>query len=149
MTEERQPLKLRARDSEDITVIASCLQDALIPMEDVAFVPGEKRFVFVANRFCWEHPDTDAAQDLFHRVNSGVTFEGVSGVKSRGVDLSAAHAILELLTMELDEGAVMLVFAGGGEIRLTIGEVDCHMQDIGEPWPTRSRPEHPEPEPNG
>jgi hypothetical protein len=48
------PLKLRARDLEDMAVIASVLQDALVPLRDVAFLKREKRFVMVVNRFRWE-----------------------------------------------------------------------------------------------
>ena len=32
-------LKLRARDEEDLGVIAALLQDALVPMADVTFLP--------------------------------------------------------------------------------------------------------------
>ena len=46
-----EPLKLRARDLEDMAVIASVLQDALVPLRDVAFLKREKRFVMVVNRF--------------------------------------------------------------------------------------------------
>jgi hypothetical protein len=38
----------------------------------------------------------------------------------------------------------MLLFAGGGIIKLEIGELRCFLQDFGQSWPTRRRPRHPE-----
>jgi hypothetical protein len=48
------PLKLRAFDAEDLQALAACLQDALVTLADMAWIPAERRFVMVANRFCWE-----------------------------------------------------------------------------------------------
>ncbi len=49
-----EPLKLRAVDANDLAVIGACLQDALVPVQDMCFLADEHRFVMVANRFCWE-----------------------------------------------------------------------------------------------
>ena len=50
------PLKLRAEDEEDLAVVSTILQDALVPVAEMAYLPEEKRFVLVANRFKWEAP---------------------------------------------------------------------------------------------
>ena len=53
-------LKLRARDPEDLRVLSACLQDALVPLADIAFLKPEDRFVLVVNRFMWEStPDAE------------------------------------------------------------------------------------------
>ena len=90
-----RPLKLRARDRGDLEVISALLQDALVPLVDVSYLPREKRFVLVANRFRWPEAErgTDApvpvppppGQDAsfadteesppFGRVNCGICFE--------------------------------------------------------------------------
>ena len=41
-------VKLRAHDPLDMEVIATWLQDALVPLADVAYLPRDKRFVMVA-----------------------------------------------------------------------------------------------------
>jgi hypothetical protein len=46
-------LKLRAEDADDLAVLSACLQDALVPVRDLAYVADQKIFVFVANRFRW------------------------------------------------------------------------------------------------
>lgn len=159
-----RPLKLRARDAEDLQAVAACLQDALVPLSDMAFLQREKRFVMVANRFRWERrpeaapaapprePDGDARFEdagpespapAYERVNCGVAFDRVARVRSRGVDLARRDQILNLLTLRAEPGAVTLVFSDGAEIRLEVGQIRCHMEDLGEPWPTGWRPSHP------
>ena len=46
--------KLRAEDADDLAVISACLQDALVAVRDLAFVPPDHTFLMVANRFRWE-----------------------------------------------------------------------------------------------
>ncbi len=169
------PLKLRARDAEDLRALAACLQDALVPLADVAYLKAEKRFVMVANRFMWEHgaraapvPEpveasaeagTDARFEeaeggpVNYRVNCAVTFDRVRNVGFRGLDSRDKGQILNLLTIEFEPGegapgAVRLVFAGGGAIRLEVRDLRCHLEDVGEPWPTHWRPNHAETEPD-
>ena len=43
-------LKLIALDAEDLAVISAHLQDAVMKVGDLAFLPREKRFAAVANR---------------------------------------------------------------------------------------------------
>ncbi len=175
------PLKLRAHDIEDLRALATCLQDALVPVADLAYLKAEKRFVMVASRFKWEggaqtapdsapepapavapevagaERDSDARFEeadggpLYQRVNCTVCFDWVRNIRFRGVDLRRKDQLLNLLTLEADPGAVTLLFSGGGEIRLEVSDIRCHLEDLGEPWPTRWRPDHaeagPPPEP--
>jgi hypothetical protein len=148
-------LKLRCADAEDIVVLSSLLQDALVPLAEVAWLPEERRFVFVASRFIWEEcldvtlPPEEARIDLYSRCNFGVTFETVAAVRSRGIDLADRNRILELLVVRTHEAgsgkiAIEMVFAGGAAIQLEADEIRAHGQDFGEPWPTRWRPRHPD-----
>jgi len=147
-------LKLRCEDKEDIVVLSSLLQDALVPLAELAWLPDENRFVFVATRFIWEKcldvtlPPEQAQVDSYSRCNFGVTFETVKAVKSRGIDLGQKERILELLAVRAEgaspNAAVELVFAGGAGIRLEAERILAHGHDMGEPWPTRWRPRHPD-----
>jgi hypothetical protein len=136
-------LSLRAVDADDLAVVASMLQDAVVAVSDMRYIAAEKMFVLVASRFCWETCDSRAGVP-YERVHCGVSFEGVTHVRLRGIDLSDRGQFLDLLTIAFDAaGAVRLVFAGGGEIRLEIEAFQCHMRDLGEPWPTAAMPSHP------
>ena len=44
-------LKLRAADGEDLAVISAILQDSLVTIGEMTYLPDENRFVLVANRF--------------------------------------------------------------------------------------------------
>ncbi|WP_119679090.1 DUF2948 family protein [Indioceanicola profundi] len=141
-------LKLRARDAEDLKVVSAMLQDSIIPICDLAWLAGERSFVMIANRFKWEGkraeadgptPDVDLP---YERTNCAVRFDRVDRVSVRGLDLKDRAQMLNLLAVEAAENAVLLYFAGGASIRLTVGSLDCRLEDVGEPWPTELRPCH-------
>ena len=56
-----RPLKLRARDLDDMAVIAAMLQDAVVRPAEMTYLAREKRFVMVLSRFRWEDPELKAA----------------------------------------------------------------------------------------
>ena len=137
-----ETLKLIARDEEDLAVLSAVLQDALIPISEMAYLPEERRFVLVANRFRWESPDGRPRVN-FERRLTGLSIGGVTGVRRRGFSLAEPDRILALLAIRRVGGALQLDFAGGAAIRLETGEILCHLDDLGEPWPTRWQPRHP------
>lgn len=162
-----KPLKLRVRDGDDLTVLSSLLQDALLPVQDMTFLKSERRFVMVLNRFCWERApepfDSDEEEDegeddaafqdvgdsVYERVNCGLTFDNVSLARFRGFDMEERGQILELLTIQMDGKNLLLRFAEGAEIELVTKRVSGHLEDLGEPWPTTRRPYHPDDEDAG
>jgi Protein of unknown function (DUF2948) len=136
------PLKLRAEDGEDLAVVSAVLQDALVAVGEMAWLPEEKRFVLVANRFLWEPPGTGPRQD-FQRRLSGLRVDEVISVQRRGFTPRNTEQLLVLLAIRCEPGRLFLDFAGGSSIRLEVGRVLCHLDDLGEPWPTQWRPRHP------
>ena len=138
MNETRhKPLRLRAEDLGDLTVIAAAVQDALVPAGDIAWLRDEGSFVMALNRFRWE------AEDKQHeRVHAGLRFDHVRLVQYRGIDHRDRGSFLELLTIACDEGRVVLHFAGGAAIRLEVEKLVCALGDLDEPWPTAWKPEH-------
>ena len=146
-------LKLRAADAEDLAVISAILQDALVTVGEMAYLPEEHRFVLVANRFRWErrHGERRANRANAERTLSGLCIDGVMGVRRRGFHPREQDRILSLLAIRAEASAsapdkaaaLRLEFAGGGSIRLEVGRLLCHLDDLGEPWPTRFRPKHP------
>jgi hypothetical protein len=131
-------LKLRAEDEEDLAVISAMLQDSLIPVEDMYFLADEKRFVMVVNRFRWE-----SEQGARERTLTGLCFSDVAAAKVSGFSRAEGERILEVLALRAGDGMVQFDFAGGERLRLEVGRLLCHVEDIGEPWPTQWRPSHP------
>ena len=136
------PLKLRAEDEEDLAVISAILQDALVAVGEMVWLPEEKRFVFVANRFRWEPPTSGSRKD-FERRMSGLRVDGVTAVQRRGFSPRDGERLLVLLAIRAEPGALYLDFAGGSSIRLDVERILCHLDDLGDPWPTRWKPKHP------
>jgi hypothetical protein len=153
------PLKLRAVDEDDLAVLGTCLQDALVPVHDMCFIGAERRFVMVANRFRWEGlkpaarrgegPEAKTADEpegAYERVHCGITIEHVARVQTRGFTPGSetdAGRLLEVLTILPEEGALTLVFAGGAAVRLEVERIEVFVEDVDEPWPTLWRPHHP------
>lgn len=141
-------LKLIALDAEDLSVVAAHLQDAVLRMEDMAYRKAERRFALVVNRFDWSHasgaPDAD---ERFVRRRAGVRFEQVTAVQVQGLDLSKKDQVLSLLTLTFEaseepQGTILLTFAGGGAVRLTVDCVEAALSDLGAAWATPRKPEH-------
>ncbi len=137
-------LKLSAQDAEDIQVIAAVLQDAIVPLCDTLYRPADKCFVMIAHRFRWDDvpcPDKEEPP-CFERVHCALEVDGVEGVQQHGFDHAAGCGMLDLLTIMLENGSLKLVFAGGAEIRLKLGNWRLRIKDFGEPWPTTHQPVH-------
>ena len=150
-------LKIIARDAEDLAVVSACLQDALIPLNEMRYLPQERRFIMVANRFRWERaaqgseelaPGTDAPFDsdedfgAQQRTNAGVCIDRVLAVRSRNIDRSRPDDFLSLLSVQLDDNKLTFLFAGGGVIQVEIEALALYLSDLGKAWPTQWQPDH-------
>lgn len=145
MADSDKPLKLRAVDVEDLTVLAACLQDAILPLSDIAYLAEERRFALVANRFRWER---SGQRKSFERINCGVTFHNVRAAKLKRIDRRDRGLLLDLLTLsaeEIDDGyAVSLICADDRVIRLELDRIEVMAEDYGLAWPTTAKPAHAE-----
>ena len=77
--------RLSARTVEDLAVVAALLQDAIVPLGDMAFLAEERSFVLALNRFRWEADDGAPARE---RTHSGLRFDCVRRVRYRGIGSS-------------------------------------------------------------
>ena len=135
-----QRLSLIARDAEDLEVVSTLLQDAAVPVSEMAFIEAERRFVLVASRFCRE---SEAEPGVFERVNCALRFERVGAVRRRGLDPARLAGVLSLLAIRAEAEYIDLIFSGGGRIRLTADGIACRIDDLDLRWPTRLKPDHP------
>ena len=136
-------LKLVALDQEDLAIISAHLQDAIVRIGDLAYLPQERRFALVARRFDWEAAPKEAPR----RRLAGLHFERVTGVRTRGLDRSRPDAVLSLLAIafepgEAPSGTATLIFAEGGAIQVEVECIEMQMKDLGPVWQAESRPTH-------
>jgi len=140
-------LRLKAVDSDDLSVIAACLQDALVPLSEMAYLAGEKRFVAAFTRFrreCLADPEGCAG---LTQCQSALAFDHVEAAQHCGLDSRFGAVRLELLTLfaepvDGDLAEIILLFAGDAAIRLRVREIAATLEDFGDPWPAPVPPAH-------
>jgi Protein of unknown function (DUF2948) len=133
-------LRLVAFDPEDLAVISAHLQDSLLRVGDIVYLPRERRFAIQTRRYDWESATPQRRLTCMH-------FEHVKAVRVRGIDQTSKDAVLNLLAIAFDEkdapsGTATLIFAEGGAIQVDLECVEMQMKDIGPVWAAESRPEH-------
>ena len=133
-------------------------QNSILRVGDMVYLPKEKRFVAMANRFDWARANAAPARtrtnssDSLERRRAGLRFERVNSAKVHGLDFKDKRAALALLAVtfepaspnETPEGDVTLTFSGGAAIRLSVECIEAELKDFGAAWTAKRSPKHPE-----
>lgn len=140
------PLRLRALDAEDLTVLSALVQDAVTQVGEMGWLKQHRRFAALVNRFRWEGPTRTP-----ERVRSMLVIEGVTAVRSQGVDPRDKDTVLSILSLawepgEDGTGRVVLTLAGDGVVAVEVEALEILLQDVTKPYlaPSRRAPSHPE-----
>lgn len=147
-----QLLKLAALDNEDLQILSAHLQDAVMRVSDIAYVPAQKRFAIVLNRFDWEGAGkvgNGSGKKGFERRRAALRFDRVLASQVQGIRQQKRDTVLNLLAIQFEEadppeGHITLQFAGGGAIRLHVECIEAELKDLGPVWRASSKPEHSE-----
>ncbi|MCC5989599.1 MAG: DUF2948 family protein [Pararhodobacter sp.] len=163
---DERPLRLLARDGEDLSVISALVQDAVLTGADLKYLPGARRFSLLINRFRWENNASAQSPGRPHeRVRSLIVIHDVLHVRQQGLDERSADTVLSLLAIEFTPseassavpaepaagtdapavpGRVTLVFAGDGAVALDVECLEVNLGDVTRPYlaPSRLAPEH-------
>ena len=139
-------LKFIALDGEDLEVVSTHLQDAVVKASEVLWRPEEHRLVIALNRFDWEAA-VQPGQGEFRRRRAALRFERVNSCKCRELSPHQKDAVLNLLSVEFTPtdapaGVVTLTFSGGGALRLEVECLEAELADLGPTWTTASCPAH-------
>jgi hypothetical protein len=137
-----EPLKLRAVDAQDLAVVSAFLQDSIANVSEMAYLPEQRLFALAVCRFRWERAVTPSPEKIFERVSCAVTIRDADTPKYRGFTLKDRNRTMPLLAITYDGDEVMLTFAGDAAIRLSVRNLDLRAEDLGECWPTKTKPEH-------
>ena len=137
-------LKLMALDGDDLQVISSCCQDAVLKVGDLEYLSTLNQFTLSLNRFAWEQ---DGKSKTPERRKSVLHFARVNHVRVSGIDRTDKEMVLSLLAVlfepgEEPGGEVELVFAGDGAIRLTVECIEAQLSDLPAAWEAQGRPSH-------
>ena len=140
-----EPVKFVALDRDDLEVVSTHLQDALVKVADITWRPQEKRLVLALSRFDWLSAEGTSPE--LRRCRAALRFERVTACKCRSVNPHGKDDVLNLLAVEFCEtdppaGYVTLMFSGGGELRLDVECLEAELADVGPSWPATARPIH-------
>ena len=129
-------MKLNAIDTEELKIIATVLQDGLIEVSDVKYLPSIRTFIVMITRFMWEEKIVNKTNN---RTKAVLVFEDVLAVHSRNIDQMNKTKVLELLTFNFYYNKsknieIELLFNNDATIKLETEVVQAKLEDQGEPW---------------
>ena len=143
---DQGPLRLRALDAEDLTVMSALVQDAVANVGEVTWMRQHRRFAALINRFRWEGRTRTP-----ERVRSLLVVENVTAVRSQGVDPKDRDTVVSILSLAWEGGAddagrLVVTLAGDGVIAVEAEALEILLQDVTRPYvaPSRKTPSHPE-----
>lgn len=147
-----RPLRLIAADAEDVQVLSALAQDAVFPVGEMKYLPKQRRFAVLLNRFRWEDATRKRQRDrAYERAQAVLSFDDVLGVSTQGVDRTDGDMVMSLLAIEWQPGAdgagrLELILAGDGAIALEVECINATLQDVTQAYiaPSGKMPKHPD-----
>ena len=145
-----KPLRLKALDTHDLTVLSSLTQDAVFPASEMKWDRKARRFAVLINRFRWEDDaNVKGARRQVERVQSVLSIEDVTAVQTQGVQAGDADMVLSLLAITFEvgldgTGRIILTLSGDGAIGVDVEAVEVLLRDVTRPYiaPSRKVPKH-------
>ncbi|OWY01070.1 hypothetical protein B6V73_17520 [Thioclava sp. JM3] len=145
-------IALRAETKDDLPVIAALVQDAVLPITEIAWEAKSRRLALLINRFRWEDKaQAEAEKRPYERVRSLLVISDVTHVASMGIDRSDRDVVLSILDVTFEEaedgaGRVTLTLAGDGALAADVECLDVDLRDVERPYraPSGKVPHHPE-----
>ena len=129
-------MKLNAIDTDELKIIATVLQDGLIEVNDVKYLPSIRTFIVMITRFMWEEKIVNKTNN---RTKAVLVFEDVLAVHSRNIDQMNKTKVLELLTFNFYNNKsknieIELLFNNDATIKLETEVVQVKLEDQGDSW---------------
>jgi hypothetical protein len=129
-------MQLNAIDTDDLKIIATILQDGLIEVNDVKYLPSIRSFVLMITRFMWEEKIVNKVNK---RTKAALLFEDVLSVYSKNIDQSDKEKTIELVTFnfypnESKNMEIELLFKNDAIIKLETEIIKCKLEDQGKSW---------------
>ena len=145
-----RPLNLGAQDAEDLQVISSLTQDAVLTVDDLKWNRAERQVVFLLKRFRWEDIELAKQQGRDpERVQSLLVIQNATGLASQGIDRKQADVVLSLMSLEFSGaedgvGDLVLTFSGDGALKVQVDGLDVALRDVTRPYvaPSKQVPNH-------
>ena len=145
-----RPLNLGAQDAEDLQVISSLTQDAVLTVDDLKWNRAKRQVVFLLKRFRWEDVELAKQQGRDpERVQSLLVIQNATGLASQGIDRKRVDIVLSLMSLEFSGaedgvGDLILTFSGDMALKVQIDGLDVALRDVTRPYvaPSKQVPNH-------
>jgi len=129
-------MNLNAIDTDELKIIATILQDGLVEVSEVKYLPSIRSFIVMITRFMWEEKIINKENK---RVKAVLVFEDVLSVFSKNIDQMNKSNTLELMTFnyfptKTKNIEIQLLFKNDAIIKLETEIIKCKLQDQGKPW---------------
>ena len=129
-------MKLNAIEIDELKIIATVLQDGLIEVNDVKYLPSIRTFIVMITRFMWEEKIVNKTNN---RTKAVLAFEDVLAVHSKNIDQMDKDKVLELLTFNFYYNKsknieIELLFNSDATIKLETEVVQAKLEDQGKSW---------------
>ena len=129
-------MNLNAIDTDELKIIATILQDGLVEVSEVKYLPSIRSFIIMITRFMWAEKIINKENK---RVKAGLVFEDVLSVFSKNIDQMNKSNTLELMTFnyfptKTKNIEIQLLFKNDAIIKLETEIIKCKLQDQGKPW---------------
>ncbi|MAN17806.1 MAG: hypothetical protein CMI88_03285 [Pelagibacteraceae bacterium] len=129
-------MNLNAIDTDELKIIATILQDGLVEVSEVKYLPSIRSFIIMITRFMWEEKIINKENK---RVKAVLVFEDVLSVFSKNIDQMNKSNTLELMTFnyfptKTKNIEIQLLFKNDAIIKLETEIIKCKLQDQGKPW---------------
>ena len=129
-------MNLNAIDTDELKIIATILQDGLVEVSEVKYLPSIRSFIIMITRFMWEEKIINKENK---RIKAVLVFEDVLSVFSKNIDQMNKSNTLELITFNYfptksKNIEIQLLFKNDAIIKLETEIIKCKLQDQGKPW---------------
>ena len=129
-------MNLNAIDTDELKIISTILQDGLIEVNDIKYLPSIRSFFLMITRFMWEEKIVNKVDQ---RIKAVLSFEDVLSVYSKNIDQLNKNKTLELVTFNYYPNnskniEIELLFKNDAIIKLETEIIRCKLEDQGEPW---------------
>ena len=147
---EEKALNIGAFDTSDLEIISSLIQDSILPVSEIQWLPNSDKLALLVNRFRWEDKDIELSQGkTVERVQSLLMISHVKSVSSSGFSPKQKDKVLSILSISFDGddgdfGNVLIILSGNGGIRVEVDALEINLRDVTMPYiaPTGLFPRH-------
>ena len=134
-------MNLNAIDTDELKIIGTILQDGLIEVSDIKYLPSIRSFFLLITRFMMVE---QIVNKVNQRIKSVLCFEDVISVYSKNIDQLNKSKKLELLTFNYYPNKsknieIELLFKNDAIIKLETEIIRCKLDDQGNPWSTEEQ----------